>query len=604
MKKKKIWNHKIGLWNNEEGSTLMLVVIVLLIMSIAVVAFQTAIASFTTRVLTKHYEDQAYLSARSAAETIVNKIEEDCHNLSEGSSAELSVLLQNLYHLPEGESIELGEVTFQGLSEAGVDLDTGMVEASIHRIDTTTYVVEAVADVNGERDSVEIALEGAEISTSTSTGGYIAGNWNGFYTDLLVGATSPYTLNDRYSNLVTGLSTEYNFENNMYMGNVFANEDIVLENVTLQSGSIQTEGNLTIRENVTIASNRITAAGSITIMSNRELGVTSYSTEVVIESDHALLTGGPYVAETIIINGDYVTIYGPLVCETLIINGNYATITNVTADTIQVNGENATYNQAVAATSFAESEYGKTIAQLEEFSVVHRTKPEWAEYDTYKDITNVYRGEPKTAWPYVERFSGGYYTIDTSSGNFETYTTIEGNGTSEVEWTKITFDYDNISRSWGDIVYIVVKNNQNLDVTLINRDVYFILEGNAKVKFNENSEETLQTRIYGDAINPSVYDEILSESEGITDVAELMTIIESKWNRMSAVIIEGDDRMLWGNAIVSYIKVTGTDMQFNQVNDTGAMDNEDASDSSNLSGTTGGTSSSSYMTFQFGSYVN
>lgn len=595
----------IDLRTNNEGSTLMLVVAAILIVSITVVAFQTAVASFTTRTLTKHYEDQAYLSARSVAEAIVDKIEEDSASLRAGSTAELTTLLTDLYGLAEGESLELGAITFDGLATSGVDLDTGTVEAYIHRVDATTYVVEAVSNVNGDIDSVEIALSG-EATEGTSSGGYIEGNWDGFYTDFMVGTDESFTLNAGDINLVLGLDANYDFGGTQYLGNIYANEDVILQNVKLENGSITSEGSIVINDNVSVSSNIFTAVDKIT-MNNSIVGTASmYSNELVINGDDVTLNGGPYVAETVTINGSNVTINGSgIICRDLIINGNNVTIISVTADNMEINGSNFNYNPTNSSTAFADTEYGETIADLENLTVIFRTLPDWADYDVYKDIVNVYDGvsEPYN-WAGIQQLAAGnYYTIDNSTGNFNTNTTTEANGTCEVEWTEITVDDNN--KSWSDLVYVVVKDGQNLEVTLNSANVYFILEGNAKVKFSSASTSYLQTRIYGQSASSATYDAIMSEAEGVSDMAALMEIVESYWDDISAVIVEGNNKTIAGSVVVPYMKLDGLSITLNETAYSDGVGNDYASDSDNLTGSaSGGDSSSSYMTFEFGSYVN
>lgn len=612
MKNNKKKVHRKWLLDNRDGSTLMLVVISLMLVSIAIIAFQTAVVSFTTRTLTQHYEKQAYLSARSVAQAIVDKIEADSELMESGGSADLSELLEDLYSLSVDDSIELENISFAGLTEDGVDLDTGVVEAYIHRVDATTYVVEAIADVNGDTDSVEIALDGTAISAGGGGTGQVEvdGNWNGFYTDFGVGLSdgNSYTMNDDDDSIVTGTITHYDMDGELYRGNIYSAYDLILENMTLDAGNVQTEGSITLRDNITVNSIYIKATENIIVEGSVTWNVTTISKELYITGDNSVLNTGPFVAEYIEISGNNIIINGPVYCDTLVVTGSNVVFQNsIYTNDSTLNGDTTVSSIfALDGDASAETIYSQ-IEELDSFYVADRTKPLWANY------------EESSVSEYVVETTAvneGYYTLpDSMLGTTTTTTETIGDTAIDVTWSRV--NPDDIDKGWADIVYIVVEDGQNILLeTYYSANIYFILEGNAKLKFMSAGDwaKEVTTRIYGEPVSDSIYEEIQNAVQDAVDQAGtgaeyddiINTVIASYWDDMSVLLMGANIRIV-GSAVVPYIVMEGSS-SFNEVNySDNVLDFDDSSTwpedyDPSATGSSGG--GSSFMSFDFDAYVN
>ncbi len=603
--------HRKWLLGNRDGSTLMLVVISLMLVSIAIIAFQTAVVSFTTRTLTQHYEKQAYLSARSVAQAIVDKIEADSELMESGGSADLSGLLEDLYSLSVDDSIELENISFAGLTEDGVDLDAGVVEAYIHRVDATTYVVEAIADVNGDTDSVEIALDGTAISAGGGGGQVeVEGNWDGFYSDFGIGLSDghSYTMNDDDDSIVTGTVTHYDMGGELYRGNIYSAYDLILENITMDAGNVQTEGNITLRDNVTVNSIYLKAGENIIVEGSVTWNVTTISKELYITGNNSQLNTGPFIAEYIEISGNNVVVNGPIYCDTLVVTGSNVVFQNsiYTNDSTLNTDTTALSVFALDGDASAETIYSQ-IEELDSFYVADRTKPLWANYED-SSVSEYVVG--------TTMVNEGYYTLpDSMLGTTTTSTETIGDTAIDVTWSQVNLG--SISKGWSDTVYIVVEDGQNILLEpYYSANIYFILEGNAKLKFMSAGswDFEIQTRIYGETVSNSTYEAIQNAVEDAVNRAGvgaeyddvINTVMAGYWDDMSVLIL-GDHVRIVGSAVVPYILMEGSS-SFREVNySDNVLDFDDSSTwpedyDPSATGSSGG--GSSFMSFDFDAYVN
>lgn len=378
--------------NNNQGSSLILVMIALMIVGIAVVGFQTSVMSFATRTLTQHYEKQSYLSARSVAEALSEMLEENSYNnimqlddsdrnsivglpseMYVGTVSDISLtdkqiqLLEELADMTVGEVIDLGEISFTDNPD---ELDVGITTATITKDSDSEFIIEATADVNGDVDSVKTLLtaEYYELVTGASADGVVEidGDWTGFYSDFSVGIASGgyYTINDSSNTIVMENPVYYGAGEDL-LGNIYVKNDVTLEDVSLQNGNIKSEGSITVMgDNVFTNGSSLTAAEEINLEAGVQLNLSTLSKTLNITGSGTTLNVGPYVADTINIVADNVTSAVDLQCETLYIKGNNITLGNITANTVIIDGVNIdftslTAGQVTIASGSTKTESGK-----------------------------------------------------------------------------------------------------------------------------------------------------------------------------------------------------------------------------------------------------
>ncbi|WP_249028538.1 hypothetical protein [Tannockella kyphosi] len=140
---------------NNQGSTLMTVMVVLLVVSIFVVGLQTMFATYISSSNDDYYEKQVYLSSLSIASAISFQLEQDSLLLQEGSEelseARLSLVI-DVANLQEGQEIELGEVCFDDSN-----LQSGITTVCIY-LEDEYVMVESTTKWQGYQETVKASL--------------------------------------------------------------------------------------------------------------------------------------------------------------------------------------------------------------------------------------------------------------------------------------------------------------------------------------------------------------------------------------------------------------------------------------------------------------
>ncbi len=580
-------------------------------------------------------------------------------------------LLDELADMVVGDVMDLGEITF---TDNPSELDVGIVTATITKDSDSEFIIEATADVNGDVDSVKTLLtaEYYELVTGEPEAGVVEidGDWAGFYSDfgMSVASSGYYTLNDEDNTIVMENPAYYGVGEDL-LGNIYVKNDVTLEDVSLQNGNIKSEGSITVMgDNVYTNGSSLTAADEINLEAGVQLNLSTLSKTLNITGSGASLNNGPYVADTINIVADNVTSAVDLQCETLYIKGNNITLGNITANTVILDGVNIEFNSLTAgqvtiasgstktengkasqiytssgtviygigtyaiygdsaANGVAIAETGFTVTQrdytalsnltaaLDDLEIPYRSKPDWAYYEA-SEVREL--EESVQSWTGYETMTAGYYYIpDTIGAEIRTETVIE-NGVAtqqDVLWNVININ-SCASLNWGETLCIIVRDGQNLEVTGgIWSDIYFILEGDAKLYFS-TEYATYVTRVYGESVSATLFNTITSEVDVVVEAAkaaaggdvtlidydamqlEIDRIMDSYWSSMSGLILANGVQFT-GSAVVPYIKLLGT-AHFTEIEYSDNMSDEEASilpeDANTESGGSGGSSSSSGST--------
>lgn len=234
--------------------------------------------------------------------------------------------------------------------------------------------------------------------------------------------------------------------------------------------------------------------------------------------------------------------------------------------------------------------------ELTEFNPVTRSKPIWANYEATDvqlfdaTLTGTDLG---TGRPQVEQMVSGYYFIDKDTVESETtVSTVEINGIEyerEEHWNVIEIENAVTSggRSTDNPLVIIVRDGQNIrlsagywwddgDANWSGDYIYFILEGNAKIKIPSGNT---YSRIYGEAPTVRVYDEVqeaiqevigyvVEEAEGDytqIDFNLAKTYVHDIMNWYYddlAMILSPNGGTLVGNAIIPYIMTNNSDFNW------------------------------------------
>ncbi len=592
---------------NQNGSTLVLVVVTLLLVGIAIVGFQTAVASFITRTATQHYEEQAYLSARSVAEAIAEKLEGDSQDwvLSLDNSEKQQIigldsefmnaeqievtftdaqiqLLGDVMLLSVGDSIDIGEVSFE---ESPDDLNTGTVTATIVRDSDSEYIIEANSTVYGKEDTIKTVVTGEfyDLEMSDNDGiQEISGNWDGFYSDFGFGMVGDGIVSNASG--LYPMAVDVPLYLKTFIGELTSTEDIAIDGGEKDNGYLKTTENIYLK-NVSVEGAGVIAEKDIFIGDNVTVTV-------------------PITCDTLYIEGSNVKLNGLITANKVVINGTMLKMNEIEANVVEIAEGSTNYDGTVTfTTSTGTVMYGDQVLEsgIGEISgfkyniqsntvsisdpsvtLAIRSKPTWADYSNQEVQVYDMADDGDEWWPQLIRITAGYYTIDTEKVNpvtAEEVVYVDGVATvQEVTWNQISFSwdtYDTTGVSEDNPFCFIIKDGQNVEITSMDNScfVYFILEGNAKLKLPSG---TCKVRVYGEAPSATTYTEI---KDGIaTIVASYESAAAASGTEVNysdlqdaidnfmipyvdeiATLIVSSGTDLQGNAVVPYVLSTGGD---------------------------------------------
>lgn len=329
---KKMLRNKIF---NDSGFSLPIALLVMMLMTIGLAMYQTSLMSLLSRTAVRHYELQSYLSARSVATAVAEKIVDDTSeyimaqssDVLESFSSTLPDALVNgtstrpllddekefmyaLVDLGVGGELYLNGIGFEDLPD---ELYTGSLEAKITRTTVTEYVVSVTATVEGNTDTVHVILNGLA-DTVTTRGERVeeaaAGNVNAFYGDYPPGI-DPY---DKYNNQEAGMPFVSSVPNYLssfhsetqYYDQIQSEEEIYYVNMN------KTNGALISSENIYFEGG--TVSGEVYIHSDKMVTIGPNST----------INGKGIYADVIYLHGENILIATSLYAKTIIIDGTVA----------------------------------------------------------------------------------------------------------------------------------------------------------------------------------------------------------------------------------------------------------------------------------------
>lgn len=614
---------------NEEGSSLTLVILGLLVMAIVVVSYQTVVASYVNRTYDEYFEQQAYLSARSVASAIGQSLESDSEtyiltldndekqaisglpsDLLEGSSDIVltqtqKTLLDDLADLEIEATIDLGEVTFDSDS---VELESGTVEVEIKKELEDQYLIQATCFLQDCQETVQVVLSSTNYESSGGgqtgpTTSELDGNWDGFFFDygIGVGENGSFGMNSAVDNLASGAPLIFDGGNQRtpYLGDKYSDGDIILTSTSISNGTVQSQGNITLSD-TDMLSSLLVAKDTITIKTvdrkNTDGNTTTRSDTLIIDCEQVTFSGGTLEANTIYIDGTNITNYSSIICDTLYISGTGHSINNVKANTIYIDGSLSTFATITASTiemsastviggtwsvytpngtvtkGGVETPFGMssssitTIPNIEvEITPTIRTKPTWANYQA-GDI-QVYEEENGSV-------AQGYYRIEDTSITKEYVETQFVDGVlQQVTTVWNVLDGTTIGYTDGPAIYFIIEDGQNIEITkeLSSKEIYFILEGNAKLKLSGTNYNCV--RIYGEPTSSSIEKEIdekialfiettMEQAEANNQEVDFQALengIESIMNTyfysMSGLIVS-NTAFVQGSIVVPYMQAT------------------------------------------------
>lgn len=575
---------------NDRGSTLLLVVISLSFMLIITGAFQTVVMSFATRTETMHYEQQAYISARSVANTLAEEIQDyseriimsyteddrDDNGLLTGptaahglSDAQLK-LVSDIADLTVGGSINFTV----GFEDTPGTLDAGVTNVAITCV-TDGYEIAATCELNGAKSTVKAALVGGSEVITITTPGTSGGSdsddadANVFYSDLGIGVEAGSKFFEQPLDevkRVVGAPFYYADGSDEFRGDIQSTQEIVVYKFEETDWNKQKNGG------------DFTAYGDITFQSQEvnNVGINTRSTLYLLDETAIAAGDKTITADTIHIKGDNVTSYAPLYTDNLILEGeNIYLGGNVYAGRIQIVKNSTSGSLGAATTASLFSTTGEVY--VVDTPTLDASDPLPSGYSTvtgefqvdfdngsFKGNVNqldsagreesmVYRNRAKPLWADTTSDTNIPFDGSMMTGGMDHYYTVPSNpdrdGWDNISISNTTVEsYSATTGNFSDYnpVRILVKDGQKLRVDVsaayydggvnsITGDWYesgiganFILEGNAKVLFdcNNTGAEGL-FRVYGDALSTTEYNQILSEMRAIIDEYDGVSVPES-----------------------------------------------------------------------------
>ncbi len=328
----------------------------MMLLAIGLIALQTSVLTFAVRTAVRHYDMQAYLSARSTATALTEKIVDmaETHILSYAQSdreqigtlpteeltsgvqgdplegAELE-LMKAMMDLEEGQSITLSDIAFV---DVPVGMKAGDLIATITCTSTTAYEISVTATVEDEVETVTTELSYTKYSLPVTYPDYsepgepeeVIGNAMVFYSDYGFGIQASAQVENQLisgdsgipfiSSLPIYLYDIYKTNSQLY-DRIQSYQDIYIDGSTEKA-----QGNLLSRTNITVAN--ITLSG-LYIHADEQVTILSDTT----------VNGTGIYADTVYIHGDNITISSPIIAKTVIIDGDVTIGGKITADYIQ-----------------------------------------------------------------------------------------------------------------------------------------------------------------------------------------------------------------------------------------------------------------------------
>ncbi len=352
---------KMKLVSNQKGSSLPVAILVCMLLAIGLMALQTSVMSFAQRTAVKHYDMQAYLSARNVATELANMLKEetdayiltynteqrnefdnfptelkDVPEVSLDRPAEVVSWIHSLMDMNDGDVKEFGDFTWNR-ENVPEDFDLGSVSATITRNDSTEFEIAATCTVSGNAETVKVLLSCSEFekegsSTTTTIPPVVVGNANILYSDYGFGLKSGDEMENFEVAMPFVTSIPIYFSDNLgtYQDKIQSYGDIYIENF----GEQKTGGAVVSRTNIYIAEQKVTnaylhAEERITIGTNAWIDTgdkNMFAKLVYINGDNIRIGGGTIYAETVIIDATNLTMDADIIAnEVQIVQGTTST---------------------------------------------------------------------------------------------------------------------------------------------------------------------------------------------------------------------------------------------------------------------------------------
>lgn len=597
---------------NNQGSSLVAVMIGLMLVSIATAGFIASINGMVFRDLYRYEQKQSYLTARSTVDAIAKSIEEYSHNLISSkdlitrmnmSTLPLQMQIQevqelnltqgqekflyDLQNLNEGDIMYLDEIQWNQVPDS---LDMGTVEVSILRQSSEDYIVKAKATVGNDISEVGILMKGTEHQEDESVTKIPeeSGTWNGIYADygytILDGALTGQSDNE----IVQIRSNQLQGGSNV---NMVAAEHIFLVDDYSKTSTFTSNKSIFVQDTV-LEKVTLQAKDNIYIFDDSSLSGTLEAEKIYIEGSDILIKQGSsssvIYAKEIVIKGENITLDIDIKCESLLIEGSgNELLKEVLANDILVLGSE---NNVIGTEEELEEDMEDTLEKEtvtfvpSAFETILRYKPEWAEY--LGKTVNLFEMEyvyGMDTYHAQEKMTSGYYYVNADTIPTIIIEEILWNGESyvanEKEYTHLNLkecvEVNQVDKEQP--VIIIVKNGQNIYIEEEVDGVCIILEGSAKLYLGQESNKI---RVYGDPISRDIdtkiteeIDEIVytsvdtvTESEiKITEIqSEINKVMESYEEYVNGIRGKGD-LYVEGGAIVGTIRITEGDLEWKKV---------------------------------------
>lgn len=479
-----------------KGSSLIFVMIMMGILSIAVLSFLVASVSYATQSEADKYEKQAYLTARSVVDTLCAQIESQ----STSASSLLDKMTPPVRDFDETDEsyaarveaakwdvLDLGPVTF-----TGAPLDMGSnVTASIKMLSWTSYEITATATSGTVTETVQARITAQHTVTGATsvTTTVLEGNQSVFYVDYGFGTPTTVTamnLSDDDDTLI--LDAPFFFSGTMNCSGSIQNlYDIVLWDVTLHNNEDLTSAQNILLDRVDTSVDVLHAGRRIELGDATSVNSTIYANVLHVYGDTVSIgspatVGGddPSMVNIVTVDGN-LTLAQTIYCNSFTVSSS-GSLSLWTGASIYTNTGTIT----VAGIEY-DSWQGVSIGTIDTVTpptpdVSPRYKPLWA---------NIL--SPTTIDPSEQMVGGNYYYI-----NGDTLT---------LSWNSVTGN--------TEPAYVVVADGQSLTVTgdVWGSTIYYILEGNAKLYL----PSAMSTRVFGES--PAIESTLNSELQAVMDSA-------------------------------------------------------------------------------------
>lgn len=369
---------------DNQGFSLPIAMLIVLVLAIGLAMFQTSILSFAMRTAVMHNDLQPHLSARSVANAVVEKIVDDTNEsvvayIREvcGDNAllwplvvgmggldlntipaelrgfpeelllrdtfrdlepEEEAFIEELMELQVGDYLVLQDIEFV---DWPADVDQGTLEAKITRTKTDEYVVSAIATVEGNTDTVHVILKTNEVTEENIPSTEVPvmpGNANVFFSDYGFGLYSGKTMDNQLEGVpfvssIPVYIADLQEPGTDYYDQIQSYQEIFYVGFDKEQGAFVTKSDLYyaggLISNVEIHTDGMVTLGSDTIVNGNE-----------IIADTVYLTGNnitisvPIYAKKLIIDATNVRIGGAVEVEELqVVKSSSAQ----TAETVKVN---------------------------------------------------------------------------------------------------------------------------------------------------------------------------------------------------------------------------------------------------------------------------